>query len=327
MVRADKGCSGAFIVAGVLAIGIICPAGSSSVVAQAPQAPAGERRFDVASVKPAPPLRERIDAAARAGGPPPTVYDMRALPGGRFTATMVSLRMLVSYAFDLRDYQIEGGPAWSSTDYFDIAASAGSDVPPEDIRAMLRTLLIERFRMRARLETRQAPVHVLSLARSDGRLGPELKQTTPECERQLAEQKNQVTGQPAAPSSGRSSITQESPAVPTCGRSRLQSMPTGAFKALWSGVPLTQLVSLVSSAVRAPVIDRTGLSGLFDLTLEYMGERPLVGRTPGQDPIASEIPPPPIATALQQQLGLKLEKGVGPLPIVVIDGAERPLPD
>jgi uncharacterized protein (TIGR03435 family) len=218
---------------------------------------------------------------------------------------MVSLRMLVSYAFELRDYQIEGGPNWSSTDYFDIAASAGSDVSPEEIRAMLRTLLNERFRMRARLETRQAPVHVLTLARSDGRLGPELTRTTPDCERQLAEQKNQVT----------------------CGGSRMQSMPTGAFRGFWSGVPLTQLVSLVSSALRAPVIDRTGLSGLFDFTLEYMGERPLPGRTPGQDPNASEIPPPPIATALQQQLGLKLEKEVGPLPIVVIDGAERPLPD
>ena len=104
-------------------------------------------------------------------------------------------------------------------------------------------------------------------------------------------------------------------------------MPTGAFRAFWSGAPLTQLVSLVSSAVRAPVIDRTGLSGLFDFTLEYMGERPLPGRTPGQDLNANETPPPPIATALQQQLGLKLEKQVGPLPILVIDGAERPLPD
>ncbi len=299
-------------------------------MAQAPQSPAGGRRFDVASVKPAPPPAERRAAAARAGGPPPTVYDMRMLPGGRFTATMVSLRMLVSYAFELRDYQIEGGPNWSSTDYFDIAASAGADAAPDEIRAMLRTLLAERFRMRARLETRQAPVHVLTIARSDGRLGPELRRTTPDCQRQLAERKKAAEAKAAeanAAEAERGPIAFQMPTRDTCGGSLMRATSGGGFSALMNGVELTRLLSIVSEAVAAPVVDRTGLTGLVDFRLEYLPERQGARRTAGLDPNADDPLPPPIATALQQQLGLKLEKQVGPLPIVVIDGAERPLPD
>src|SRR5687768_7511512 len=164
---------------------LIC-LGATVLVAQSTRSSASSGlRFDVASVKPSLPLRERVAQ----GGPMPTLYDMRILPGGRFTATMASLKMLVGYAFEVRDYQIEGGPKWLATDYFDIAATPGADATPAEVRAMLRTLLAERFGLRARVESRQAPVSVLSVARSDGRLGPELKRTTPECERQLAEKK------------------------------------------------------------------------------------------------------------------------------------------
>jgi uncharacterized protein (TIGR03435 family) len=232
---------------------------TETLVAQSPSAV--ERRFDVASVKVSPPLNDRIAQAARAGGPPPTVYDMRTLPGGRFTATMASLKMLVGYAFDVRDYQIEGGPRWLTTDYFDIAATANSDATPAEVRTMLRALLTERFRVRVRLATRQAPVHVLTVARRDGRLGPELKRTTPECARQIEERKKDIW----------------------CDF-RMAPGPNGGMMARMNGVEPERLVSLISSSVAAPVIDRTGLTGRFDLTLEYMPERDVAAGRPGLDP-------------------------------------------
>ena len=302
----------------ILALAVICSRPTHTLVAQSPTPPSGERRFDVASVKLSPPLNERVAQARAAGGPPPTVYDMRTLPGGRFTATMASLKMLVGYAFEVRDYQIEGGPKWLATDYFDIAATANSDVTAPEIRTMLKALLTERFGLRARLESRQAPVHVLTVARSDGRLGPELKRTTPECERQLEERKNGLASPVPVP--------RALPTTVLCGGMMMRGTPTGGSIMSTSGTEIAQLINLISSVVAAPVIDRTGLSGHFDLTLEYMPERQAAGRRPGLDP-NSDVPPPPITMALQQQLGLKLEQQLGPLPVVVIDAAEHPTPD
>src|SRR5687767_12171411 len=85
----------------ILSLVVICWRPTHTLVAQSPTPPPADRRFDVASVKLSPPLRDRVAQAARAGGPPPTVYDMRTLPGGRFTATMASLKMLVGYAFEV----------------------------------------------------------------------------------------------------------------------------------------------------------------------------------------------------------------------------------
>lgn len=301
----------------ILSLVVISWRPTHTLVAQSPTPPTGERRFDVASVKLSPPLNERVAQAARAG-PTPTVYDMRTLPGGRFSATMASLKMLVGFAFEVRDYQIEGGPKWFATDYFDIAATANPEATPAEIRTMLRRLLTERFALRARVESRQAPVHVLTVGRSDGRLGPELKRTTPECERQLDSGKNRLV-RPVPVGRGFSTTA-------SCGGTIMWGIPTGGFIFSTSGTEIAQLVTLISSSVAAPVIDRTGLSGRFDLTLKYTPERQAVSRGPGLDP-NSDLPPPPITEALQQQLGLKLEQQVGPLPVVVVDAAEHPTPD
>ena len=133
---------------------------------------------------------------------------------------------------------------------------------------------------------------------------------------------------PQSPAGGRRfDVAFQMPTRDTCGGLLLRTTSAGAFSALMNGVELTRLLSIVSEAVAAPVVDRTGLTGLVDFTLEYLPERQGARRTAGLDPNADDPLPPPIATALQQQLGLKLEKQMGPLPIVVIDGAERPLPD
>jgi uncharacterized protein (TIGR03435 family) len=90
---------------------------------------------------------------------------------------------------------------------------------------------------------------------------------------------------------------------------------------------LKALVSRLSSELSAPVVDQTNLPGLFDVTLEFLSERTINGRPAGLDANSTESLPVTLPAALQQQLGLKLEKQLGPMPVVVIDAADRPTPD
>jgi len=178
---------------------------------------------------------------------------------------------------------------------------------------MLKSLLADRFGLRTHEETRQAPVYVLTLSRPDGPLGPGLKHTSPECEREIEARKN-GTAAPPARSPGM-------PTEPVCGTiMNVTSLSGGEATRLYGGFPLTQLVSTISSDLRAPVIDRTGLSGLFDITLKFLPSA--AGLDPNADSHGS-----PIGVAVSQQLGLRLEKQTGPLPVLVIDAARRPDPN
>jgi uncharacterized protein (TIGR03435 family) len=300
------------------------------VVAQTtPQGPtASEKRFDVASVKPALSpyeLGQQAGRAAASGGPPPAVpfLGTRFMPGGRFQAS-ATLKQLVVQAFGVKDYQVEGGPAWAGTDYFAINASAGGEATQAEIGAMLKTLLAERFALRTHTDTRQASVYNLTLARSDGRLGPDLKPTPPDCLEQIDARKKAAAAGTATPLSN---PIRELPTAPTCGNTMMIGRTNGASTILSGGSDLQIIVSRISSELAAPVVDRTGLTGLFTFTLEYTSERQSAGRVVGLDPNSTDTPPPPLPMALEKQLGLKLEKQIGPLPIVVIDSAEHPTPD
>jgi uncharacterized protein (TIGR03435 family) len=113
----------------------------------------------------------------------------------------------------------------------------------------------------------------------------------------------------------------------SCGSTMMSSRANGGARLLMGGMELKSLLSQISSEVSAPVLDQTGLSGLFDMSLEYLSERSFTGRPGGLDPNSTEPLPVPLTGALQQQLGLKLEKQIGPMPVVIIDAAERPTPD
>ena len=290
------------------------------------QPPALERRFDVASVKPGLSPYEQGQQRAAAGGTAaggPVFFGSRTLPGGRFMASTVTLKQLVAQAFEVKDYQIEGGPKWLTTDYFDINASAGGEAAPAEINAMLKTLLVERFALRAHVETRQASTYVLTVARSDGRLGSGLKTTPPECLRQIEARKSGATPQPPPPLPN----VREFPTTTTCGTTMTIMRSNGSATLLSGGGELKMLVSMISSELSAPVVDRTGLTGLFDVILDFTSERQTALRPAGLDANSNDTPPPPIAVALEQQLGLKVEKQIGPQPAVVIESAEHPTVD
>ena len=107
----------------------------------------------------------------------------------------------------------------------------------------------------------------------------------------------------------------------------MSSKISGANALLSGGMEMTSLVSQLSGELSAPVLDQTGLKGLFDMSLEYLSDRSFNGRPGGLDPNSTEPLPVPLTAALQQQLGLKLEKQTGPMPVVVIEAAEHPAPD
>jgi len=251
------------------------------------------------------------------------MFGIRTQPGGRFLAGS-SLKQFIAHAYEVNDYQIDGGPQWVTSDYFEITANAGADATPADIRSMLRALLAERFALRLHRDTREAQTHVLTLARPDGRLGPRLTRTTPECLKEIEERKNGGAVPPRAPLNLRDGF----PTAPTCGQTMMMGRSSGASAWLFSGVELASLVSRLSEELSAPVLDQTALTGPFDVALEYLSERQLLGRAPGLDPNNNaDTPPPTLGPALQQQLGLRLEKKLAPMPVIVIDAAERPTPN
>ena len=294
-----------------------------------PAAGAAEPRFEVASVKTAmsPAEMARASTPSSGGGRGFFIpnFGIRVQPGGRLVG-IANLQSLILRAYGIRDYQIDGGPAWLTTDYFDITAKAEIETATEaELNAMLRSLLAERFGLRVHVETRQTTVYALTIARADGKLGSELRPTSAECIASMEERKK--AGTTAAPLQAPREPTERM--EPICGLTSERMMArTAAATFTMGGQPFSSLVARISTELNAPVVDQTGLAGEFDVTLEFETSRRFRGAPPpGPDPNSSDPLPVPLPQALQQQLGLKLEKSTGPLPFTIVDAAERPSPN
>jgi uncharacterized protein (TIGR03435 family) len=232
--------------------------------------------------------------------------------GGEVQATDVTLAELVKFAYQRHFFderEVTGGPAWVSSDRFDllVRVSGGhvfdADGVPRKTLALLRALLVERFKLKVREENRERPVYALTIAGTDGRLGPKARQSNIDCVAVIRGER------PAAlPGQG-----------PLCGF----KTPPGRLFA--NTFPMPAIASLLSRHLDRPVIDRTGLSGSFDIELEAAEIKAAPDYKPGPSDLA--LPPaagPTIFVALQEQLGLKLESVMAPLAVIVIDYAERP---
>jgi uncharacterized protein (TIGR03435 family) len=227
-------------------------------------------------------------------------------PGGRFTARNVTLRFLIQGAYGrLPEFRVSGGPSWIDSDRFDIIAKAEGNPTPEQFGVMVRTLLGERFNLSLHNEIRQLPVYALVMARRDGKVGPQMRIAAVDCP------------------GGRANTPPPEHQPSSCGT---HFSPGGHLSA--GGVTMAQVAESLSRQVNRVVLDRTRLTGQFDLNLEWTpgpGEfRPLVPADgPGTgDP--SPVSGPSIFTALQEQLGLKLNSEKGPVNVLVVDRAERP---
>ena len=223
---------------------------------------------------------------------------------------------LIATAYDTRDFQISGGPSWINSEKWDIAAKVppslvderkklGSGEAEEQNRLMLQSLLADRFGLKVTRETKELPVYALVVAKNGPKIHPA--------------------------KSGDTYPNGAKDAMGHLGAGMMFTRPTdkGQFESIGQGVPLTHLLKMLSNWVGRPIVDRTGLTGDYDFTLTWTPEE--MPPVPGANgPRPSPAPPPPdlsgpsIFTALQEQLGLKLESQKGPVEVLVIDHIERP---
>jgi uncharacterized protein (TIGR03435 family) len=253
------------------------------------------------------------------------------LPGGRFNADNVPLRELVRFAFQVQPFQIEGLPAWANSDRFDVTAKAEGDIAPTapgqagPIQFMMRTLLAERFGLVYHEETREMPISVLVLARPDGKLGPKLEKSTTDCQAMFAARRGGGPGGPGGP--GRAG----GPPPPPDFTEKIQcGFRVGPGTISGGGSQLSQLAQFLSQNMQRIVLDKTGLTGYYDFNIIYTPDQmPNFNGQPGTPPGLPAIDPngPPLATAIQEQLGLKLESQRGPVTMFVIDKVSQPTPD
>jgi uncharacterized protein (TIGR03435 family) len=282
--------------------------GATIVSAQSggPVSDAAVRSFEVASIKQSPPPGTGF-----------TRLQAGPMPGGRWVAQNASFRMILQAAYPgfSQQAQIVGGPDWMTSTRFDITAVAGGEPPTsEQMTTMLRQLLAERFALKVHVEPRELDVYALVLARSDGRLGPSLRKAAVDCQALAEARKRGDAPPPPPPARGERPQCGMSTSITASG---LQRLATG-------GTPITTIASTVQSTVGRPVLDRTGLSGTFDVDLEFAREAGLLIR-PATEPTADSLPS--VFTALQEQLGLKLEPRKETMDVLVIDRVEMPTPD
>ncbi len=291
--------------------------------AQSPT-PATPLSFEVASLKPA---------------PPPSGRGMRIMMGGndpgRLNYSNVSMRDLVRQAYQLKDYQI-AGPEWLDTERYDLVAKLPDGAPKDQAPMMLQTLLAERFKMAVHREKKDLPAYALTVAKG----GSKLKEFVPAPE--------DAAGGPN-PASGRGGGF-DGPGPIKMGADGMPKMPagrpgmifmTGMGRVQMQGMLMSDFVDFLSRQLTKPVVDETGLTAKYDIALNWTpepGEGPVgmkmmmmrqsgdggPGGGEGRGPNDATAPSaPPLAAALQQQLGLRLESKKLPVEMLVVDRAEK----
>lgn len=209
---------------------------------------------------------------------------------GRFARASATLQQLIQYAYDVQPLQITGGPAWVSRSRFQIDARTERATTPEQMRAMVRQMLADRFGLKVHSDVQERAIYRLVVAREDGKLGRLLYRVEDT----------------------------------ECGGSNPQPCDLSAWSGglMSSGMGLQQLAAALfnrseTTGVDRPVVDQTGLTGMFGFTLMFssFNTAPNVSNDPS------------IFTALREQLGLKLEPARGPVELIVIDSVEQPTPN
>jgi uncharacterized protein (TIGR03435 family) len=243
--------------------------------------------FEVASIKPSSAPRFTTSA--------------RPMPGGRFHA-VGPLRLLIRVGYNLHEFQVLGGPAWIDNDPFEVDAKAEGNPTREQLLEMLQPLLEERFHLKVHRESRELPVYALGIAKS----GSKLPAPKDSC----------IPFDPTAPLPPVTS--------PPCGRLAVVGSAT-AWQLRGAGIGIPELVGTLANTLGRAVLDRTGLTGTYDIHAEFTPDSLTAGMAGMFGPPAEpDKAPPSIITAVQEQLGLRLESTKGPVDVLVIDHVERP---
>jgi uncharacterized protein (TIGR03435 family) len=212
------------------------------------------------------------------------------LPGGRVSMSGVTLRLLIEQAYGVKDYQIVGGPSWLGSERYDITAKPEESATQDQVKIMIQALLKDRFKLQFHRETKELPTYALVVAKG----GPKMhvSEVVAGSDGQKGQRVNMM---------GRGNITAE-------------------------GASMSVLANLLGQRLGKPVFDKTELTANYDLKLDWSpeeGPQGMMKGPAGDGPSASDNTGASIFTALQEQLGLKLESTKGPVEIMVIERAEK----
>ena len=196
---------------------------------------------------------------------------------GHFRAQTGWVRAVIAWAYGVLTPQLRGGPSWIDTDLYDFDAKSEQDAGPEQVKAMIRTLLADRFKLVAHRDTQELQAYALVIGKNGSKM-QEAKQGN----------KNYINW-------------------------------TGSGQVEFTECNLLGLINVLSGALGSPVIDETGLKGLYSFKLEFTDPR-----APQPAGAADADARPSLFAAVQDQLGLKLESRKGPAEVLLIDHIERP---
>jgi uncharacterized protein (TIGR03435 family) len=262
----DKSRHAAAVARGILAGCLsVCLMWSAAGRASAQAAPA----FEVASIKPS-------DAFMNWSG-------FRPFEGGRFEGSHDTVKSMVAWAYEVPEFYVSGGAGWTGTDRFDIDGRADASTTPKQMRAMLQTLLADRFQLALHRETKDTIVYQLVVAKG----GPKLKESV-----------------------------SKSGFLKFAGRGQIEG----------TAINMTGLANYLQTLLGLAVVDKTGLAANYDFNLSWTPDEAQGGK-PGAQAIggnAGDDTGPSVFTALQEQLGLRLESGKEPIQMLVIDRVEKP---
>ncbi len=297
--------AGMAAVAGPVLIGLMNAPPSR---AQSQTTPTTKPAFEVASIKPNKSGDFRVM--------------FRMAPGGRFVANNITAKFLIEQAYNVKDSQLAGGPSWINSERYDIEAKPedsainemqklSQDERMEQLRAMMQSLLADRFKLTLSHETKELPIYVLSVASN----GPKLQQ---------AKDTPPASDLPNPP---------DGPKAQQLRGARFRMSGRGELTV--NDAPVAMLADMLSRQLGRLVLDKTGLKGNYDFTLKWTPDenqkQAFMGPGgPGEARPQSDAAPAPdasgpsIFTALEEQLGLKLESKKGPVETLVIDHVEKP---
>jgi uncharacterized protein (TIGR03435 family) len=281
-------CEAMALTVGVVALFALVSAGQSGAQSSMQKTTAPLPAYDVASIKP--------------GKPDSGSTLLFRLDG--FTAKGMTLKSLIKEAYGIEDDQLLGAPGWLNTQTYDIEAKVdGPEVAAlerlsEDQRkAMFQLFLRERFQLKVHLETKELPILALVIAKN----GPKLQEAKPG-----DTYPDGIKGPDGKPG-GRAGM-----------------MMWGDGRLTGQGISIASIVQPLTQQLNRTVLDQTGLAGKYDVELRWTPDHTSAPNTGPESGIAAESPTPSIFTAIQEQLGLKLESHKAPVEVLVIDHVEAP---
>jgi uncharacterized protein (TIGR03435 family) len=292
----------------------------------------GSPTFDVASVKPAAPIMGGRIIVRMDGGP-------GSPDPGQISYSNVTLKNVLRLAYNVKGYQLSG-PNWLDSERYDIVAKIPKGATKEQFQVMLQNLLAERFKLKIHRETKELPIYALVVAKG----GLKMKETPKDETVQDLAGGPPPAGAGPGPNAGEPQIKMGKDGMPQMpkggfggGRGGMMMMVNnGRMRLQASKQPVTQIAEMLGNQLGRPVVDQTGLTANYDFTLDFAPDESMRmpgmmgGMPPGHGPEggegaapASDSNGPSLTTALQEQLGLKLESKKGPIDLIVIDNLEK----